>query len=316
MTISVIIPTYKRPDELGKCLKALAGQERKADEIIVVARQRDNETLAYLREEARRSPVLKQVIVTRPGQVAALNAGLDEAKGDIISFTDDDCLPYPDWLKRIEAHFKADGRLGGVGGRDRVFIDGKEVAGSRCQVSGSRRRAGLITWYGRIIGNSHLGTGEAREADHLKGANMSFRKEALEGIRFDERLRGEGAQYRNDLALCLAVKKKGRKIIYDPRILVDHFYAARLEKDKRGNFDLTAIENAAFNETLIALKYMGLPRMLACLFYSFFIGDLFMPGIVQFARIILTGGKNPVSRFLFALNGRLQAFKLNLKPNT
>jgi GT2 family glycosyltransferase len=281
--------------------------------MLVVVREADKASVDLLNSKY---PFVKQVMVEKPGQVDALNAGVERASGEIVAFTDDDCVPYPDWLAKIEAHFLAGPKVGGVGGRDRIFIEDKEVAGPRCQVPGARCQVGKITWYGRIIGNSHLGTGEAREVDHLKGANMSFRKEALEGIRFDEHLRGEGAQYRNDLALCLAVKKKGWKIIYDPKIIVDHFYAARFEKDKRGNFDLAAIENAAFNETLIALKYMDLPRMLACLFYSFFIGDLFMPGIVQFARIILTGGKNPVSRFLTALNGRLQAFKLNLKPNT
>lgn len=51
----------------------------------------------------------------------------------------------------------------------------------------------LIQWFGRIIGNHHLGVGLPQKVDFLKGANMSYRAQVLATLRFDTRLRGAGA---------------------------------------------------------------------------------------------------------------------------
>ena len=308
MLITVVIPTYRRPKDLERCLKALKEQTRQADEILIVVRDSDEETRIFIDKIKTNYANLRLANVLVSGQVAALNTGLDNAKGDIIAFTDDDCVPYPDWLSKIEAHFNIDSKIGAAGGRDRVFIEGKEITNSKLQAPCPMPKVGIITWYGRIIGNTHLGVGEARGADHLKGANMSFRRQALEGIRFDEQLRGEGAQYRNDLALCLAMKRRGWKIIYDPQIVIDHYYATRFEEDQRGNFDLTAIENAAYNEMYIFLKYLHNLQKFTCIIYAFLIGSKFTPGICQWLRLALTGQKNPWLRFCAAQRGRWQSY--------
>jgi GT2 family glycosyltransferase len=272
-------------------------QSRPADEIIIIVRASDIKTKFFLEKIKVDHTNLRIINVSAPGQIAALNAGLAEARCDIIIFTDDDCVPSPDWLARIGAYFQADPKIGGVGGRDKLYIDGKII-------EGDNENVGVITWYGKIIGNHHLGYGQERAVDHLKGSNMAFRKEAVRGISFDLSLHGEGAQYRNDLALCLNVKKNGWKIIYDPQIVVEHFYAPRFEKDQRGNFDLQAVEDGAYNETRIAIKYMSFFKRWACLAYSVLIGSLFTPGLFQFIRIAVTGERNPVARFLAAARGR------------
>jgi GT2 family glycosyltransferase len=250
---------------------------------------------------------VKLVKVSLGGQVEALNAGVSVAQGEILAFTDDDCLPQSDWIERINDYFTNNPELGGVGGRDRVYI-GKNA------LFGKRRVVGKITWYGRIIGNHHLGFGGPREVDHLKGSNMAFRKKALDGLSFDVQLRGEGAQYRNDMAICLAVKNRGYKVVYDPQVMVEHFYSARFEKDKRGNFDRNAIENAAFNETLISLKYLNLKRRMAYLIYSFILGNLFTPGILFFLFILIGIRRNAWIRFKSALTGRSDALYYYAKP--
>ena len=310
MRITVVIPTYRRINELECCLRALKEQTRKADEILVVVRDSDEGTKNFLEGVKSDYPHLHAFDVTKPGQVAALNRGLEAALGDIIAFTDDDAVPHYDWLELIEKHFQDDSNVGGVGGKDNVFIEGKALNHTMLHAPCSMPKVGIITWHGRIIGNHHLGEGETREVDHLKGSNMSFRKEAIRGIWFDTRLRGRGAQYRNDLAMCLAVKQRGWKLIYDPQILIDHHYAVRFEKDQRGNFDITAIEDAAFNEAYIFLKYLPLLKSIKCLGYSFFVGSLFTPGLAQFLRILLKKGKQARARFLAATRGRCMAWNL------
>ena len=79
MTISVLIPTYCRPKELSRCLKALHRQERPADEILVVARESDSRTLDSLKVADFKDLPLRVHRITVAGVVAALNLGLDEA---------------------------------------------------------------------------------------------------------------------------------------------------------------------------------------------------------------------------------------------
>ncbi len=116
-----------------------------------------------------------------------MSAGLEVARGDIVAITDDDAAPHPDWLARIEAYFSTHQGLAGVGGRD-VVCHGEHPEG------GAREVVGKVQWFGRVIGNHHLGIGRAREVDELKGVNCAYRHAALRRVGFDERLRGTGAQ--------------------------------------------------------------------------------------------------------------------------
>jgi len=69
-------------------------------------------------------------------------------------------------LQRIEAHFLADDRVSGVGGRD-------AIQRSEPWFHGDREIVGQLQWYGSLIGDHHRGVGAAREVDVLKGVNMS-----------------------------------------------------------------------------------------------------------------------------------------------
>src|SRR5262245_59918316 len=99
--ISVLVPTYRRPRDLARCLAVLRAQERLPDQVVIVTRDTDAETRASL-ADADLSPLHPTVVeVARPGVVAAMNAGLAAATGAIVAITDDDAAPRPDWLRRI-----------------------------------------------------------------------------------------------------------------------------------------------------------------------------------------------------------------------
>ena len=164
MKISVIVPTYHRPKDLARCLEALQKQNRQPDEVLVTVRDTDTETwtlFASFNPQLLPLSIIK-VTVSVPGVVAAMNAGMDAACGDIIAFTDDDATPHTDWLERIEAHFLSDSNIGGVGGRDWVYH------GTQLE-EGEREVVGQVQWFVRVIGGHHLGVGEARQVDVLKG---------------------------------------------------------------------------------------------------------------------------------------------------
>jgi len=259
MKITVLVPTYRREKDLVRCLQALRMQERECDEVVVVARSDDEATLACLTMPAVVEGLPIKVTLSQvSGQVAALNCGLDAATGDVVAITDDDAAPPPDWVLRIEAAFGADPRLGGLGGRDWMHLKGGLVNGERPIV-------GKIALSGKVIGNCHLGAVVAREVDVLKGANMSYRRDAVRNIRFDPRLRGSGAQVHNDMAFSMSVKSARWKLIYDPQVAVDHFPAERLDEDRRDAPSMVGVCNAAFNLHLTLRDHLSrLHRGMAC----------------------------------------------------
>ncbi|MDB9379712.1 glycosyltransferase family 2 protein, partial [Nodularia sphaerocarpa] len=106
MRNTVLIPTYRRPLDLSRCLLALQAQTKPVDQLIIVVRDTDTETWEFLAEfHLQNFLPIQTVKVTQTGVVAALNAGLAEVEGDIFSITDDDAAPHPDWLEKINAHF-------------------------------------------------------------------------------------------------------------------------------------------------------------------------------------------------------------------
>ena len=298
MTLSVLIPTYRRPLDLERCLTALESQTRPAEQVVVVVRDTDEETRAFLACFAPRLPALQVVTVCVPGVLAAMTAGLAQTRGDIIALTDDDTAPFPDWLARIEAHFNADPKVGGVGGRDWQPNDHR-----------SRTVVGKIQWHGRVIGNHHLGVGEAREVDVLKGANCSYRAEPLKQISFESRLRGEGAQAHWELALGMAMRQAGWKLIYDPAVALDHFPASRFDEDTnhRGFFNAAGLTNVVYNETLILLTYLPPVQRVAFVVWAFFVGSWGEPGVLQVPRLLARGDKQIWNRLYATYSGRSKA---------
>lgn len=304
MKISVVIPTYQRIPDLQRCLEALMRQQRLADEILVIVQEADKETWEFAGKTEY--PGVSFLPLNDVGQVAALNRGLQEARGDIFCFTDDDAAPYPDWLQKIEAHFRGDSRIGGVGGRDRMHINGKLVEGKSDRVA-------VISGLGRIFGNHHLGYGAARNAEHLKGVNMSYRREAVAGLLFDTKLRGR-AQYRNDFAFSRAVKNRGWKLLYDPEILVDHYLAVRSMDAQRGQFQPETVKNESFNEFYAVLKYFPPAKKIQGILWNLLVGNIAMPGVLQIFRKMPYPQKEIGGRMKSAYKGRWEACKEILRP--
>jgi GT2 family glycosyltransferase len=302
MNQTVIVPTYRRPQDLTRCLQALTQQSRLPTEVIVVVRDQDSDTWNLL-ETLKALPLpLKTVTVSIPGVIAAMNAGVAAASGDFIAFTDDDAAPHPDWLQRIEAYFLADDRVGGVGGRD-------AIQRSEPWFHGERDIVGRLQWYGRLIGEHHRGSGTAREVDVLKGVNMSFRRSAFNQLQFDQRLLGTGAQVHFEVAFCLSLKRQGWKLIYDPAIVVDHYIAQRFDEDQRESFNSVALTNAVHNETLALLEHLPPLQQIAFWLWAVLIGSWQAPGFVQWLRMLLKERPLARSKWLASMQGRWQGWQ-------
>ncbi len=107
--ISVIVPTYKRPQLLKNCLLNLCNQtfDSKEYEIIIVSDGPDKETGIMVSEfkNYQFKNIRFQSLPVKKGPAAARNLGWQSAQGILIAFTDDDCLPETTWLKNIWKHY-------------------------------------------------------------------------------------------------------------------------------------------------------------------------------------------------------------------
>ncbi len=98
--ISIIIPSYRSRRYIDGCFQAIFQQTAAAlFEVIVVESSQEHDITEYI---ARTYPSVKLITLPRrtfPGE--ARNIGLREAQGDIIIFTDMDCVPQPGWIETI-----------------------------------------------------------------------------------------------------------------------------------------------------------------------------------------------------------------------
>ncbi len=300
MDVTVIVPTYRRPVDLARCLAALRVQRHAPAAVLVTLRDDDDEGRALTDELASSWDALRPVRVDRTGVVAAMNAALVESIGDVVALTDDDAEPLEDWLERIVRVFAENPDVAGVGGRD-------DQAG----VTGEEMVVGQLQWFGRAIGNHHVGVGPAREVDVLKGVNCAFRLSVVRGVGFDERLRGKGAQVHWELALCLALRRAGWRLLYDPAIRVRHHIGVRHDEDQlhRGRFTVVPHEDAVFNETLALADHFTGARRGVLIAWTTLVGTAEAPGLAQLPRVLVRDGRVAFKRWLATQRARRAGYR-------
>lgn len=123
--VSVVVPTFRRPALLERCLEALLVQDFPAEEyeIIIVDDAASKETRAQVENWSKRAAGEGRCVCYLAtsggcGPAVARNRGWLAARGEIIAFTDDDCLPQSDWLRKGLEQFTGD--VMALSGRIRV----------------------------------------------------------------------------------------------------------------------------------------------------------------------------------------------------
>jgi glycosyltransferase involved in cell wall biosynthesis len=268
LDVTVIIPTFRRPVQLSQCLVGIANQTRPPSEIIVVSREDDKETRSFLSSD--RVPLHpKQITVSCPGVLEAMAAGLRNSKTPLVAFTDDDAIPRPDWLERLTRDF-ADADVGASGGRD--LVGGPLASGETLQDV-----VGLLTPWGRLRGNHHIGQGPARDVNVLKAVNCMYRTQAAA---IPRNLRGSGAQVHFEVGMGLWAQSHGWRIVYDPQTLVDHYPGPRFDRDSRSRPAQSAVRDAAYNLTFIIASF-GTSLAIRRTLFALVIGDRSSPGLLR-----------------------------------
>ncbi len=98
MLVSIIIPTYNGAKRIRKCLDAVTQQDYKNEYEIVVVDDGSKDNTAAVVEKYQAVRLVRQ---KNAGPAAARNKGAQHANGEIILFTDDDCVPKKDWLQQM-----------------------------------------------------------------------------------------------------------------------------------------------------------------------------------------------------------------------
>jgi glycosyltransferase involved in cell wall biosynthesis len=126
--VSVIIPVYNDAARLRTCLHALEQQTYPAErfEVVVV----DNGSTEDVSVAIPNDPRFTLVAEPSPGAYAARNSGIAVAAGEVLAFTDADCIPEHDWLEQAVRDLVDAPAVEMVGGAVRLFFKGEQPRGA------------------------------------------------------------------------------------------------------------------------------------------------------------------------------------------
>lgn len=220
--VSVVVSSYNRAQLLEGTLRALVSQEvpDSLDWEIVVVDNNSSDTTAQLVTGFSKTTVtpVRYIFEPKQGISHARNRGIEEARGSIIAFIDDDVLPELDWVPQLSAaihRWKADG----IGGRILPRWEGRPP---RWLIQNPRLLSHLAIM---DAGESSVLVFPMKGRTQVWGANMAFRRELLEAIGgFDTGLGAVGGRlFRGeDVDLINRALQRGSKIVYDPAVTVFH----------------------------------------------------------------------------------------------
>jgi glycosyltransferase involved in cell wall biosynthesis len=200
---TIIVPTYNRAHLLPTVLSAVGEQDQGEDyEIVVVDDGSRDETPQVLEEWCRRlSPRMRAFRQENSGPAKARNRGASAARGRLLVFLDDDCVPESSWLRSLEGRLEASGAAAVAG----AVINRED------------------DWVGRYIKQeSVIGhvVSENGSVTELVTGNVGVRAHIFREIGgFDEAIRVAGGE---DTEFSLSLRAAGHHIVYAPEARVRH----------------------------------------------------------------------------------------------
>jgi glycosyltransferase involved in cell wall biosynthesis len=204
--VSVIIPAYNCAKTIASNLKSLLSQTFRDLEIIVVDDGSSDDTKSVIQS----FPGVQYVYQFNAGPASARNCGAQISRGEILFFTDSDCIPHKDWIEKALKHFDS-ADIGVVCGS--YGIANPENILARCVHQEILfRHKHLVPRYPKVFGSYNFGI-RRKIFEEVKGFNAGYRYASGED---------------NDLSY--KVLKAGYKIYFDSQVLVDHFHPVKVGK--------------------------------------------------------------------------------------
>jgi glycosyltransferase involved in cell wall biosynthesis len=217
---SIIIPTYNRAQVLPICLDALAALDvdPRYFEILVVDNRSTDDTRTVCFNFAATHPDLqiRYIFEPTPGVSFARNRGVDEARGEIVCFLDDDSPPMGEWFQYLLAPFN-DARVGCVGGPSILDYQGQPVPD---WLRGDLQ--GLLSGYG--LSYTQPSPVSAWQ-DFPLACNLAIRKNLFRVVgcfRTDLDRSGSQVLAAGDTEMVNRIYKAGWQVVYAPDAPVRH----------------------------------------------------------------------------------------------
>lgn len=226
--MAVIICSNREPGRMATTLQAVDRQTiRSRLEVVVV----DDGAPAPLADAYGGVDVRFLRHVTNRGLAAARNTGLAASKAPVVAFTDDDCIPAPEWAEKLLGSF-ADESVIAAGGPVwptradsyllRYYVENNPLAPLEFELGASRAPVRRLVQY--VKGNvaPHRRTG-ARAVYTVAGANVAFRRTALAVVGgFDAEIRFGGED--EDIFERLREALPDRRVQFVPEAAVSHTF--------------------------------------------------------------------------------------------
>ncbi len=219
--ISVVVPTRNNESTIRELLDSLARQRYGDFEVILADSSTDRTP-----EIASGYPFVRVVRVPPTGLNAARNAGVREARGEIVAFTDGDCRVPPDWLESIAEFFARRPEAAAVGGS---VLTPPELAGSVVAEYYNKPLWPMMAIYGEEVEITARNFHRVRVPS---GNNVAFRRAVLLENPFDEGIRGGYDEVELLWRLCA----RGYRVYASPALRVEHFHTRSLRKLLRRAF--------------------------------------------------------------------------------
>jgi lipopolysaccharide/colanic/teichoic acid biosynthesis glycosyltransferase/glycosyltransferase involved in cell wall biosynthesis len=198
--VSVVIPAFNAEATIPHCLAGLKNQSFADSFEIIVVDDGSTDQTATLASAADVT-----VITTPRGRpAAARNAGIDKAVGDLICFTDADCIPHPDWLLHITA----------------PFSDESVVA---CKGIYSTRQKELVARFVQLEYEDKYDLLRTQDSiDFIDTYSAAYRRNVLlVNGGFDERF-----HYLEDQELSFRLAARGYRMVFQELAVVEHQHSA------------------------------------------------------------------------------------------
>ena len=197
--VSVVVCSYNAERTMEACLASLEHLNYPDYEVIVVNDGSTDRTL----EIAECFPYARIISQANKGLSVARNVGAEAATGEIVAYTDSDCVADPDWLTYLVATMERK-QLVACGGPNFPPPEDSLVP-SAVAVSPGGPTHVLLT---------------DETAEHIAGCNMAFRRDALLALGgFDPVYRAAG----DDVDICWRFQDAGHTIGFSPAAIVWHF---------------------------------------------------------------------------------------------
>ncbi len=218
MNITVIVCTYNRCRELVSALSNIAASRLPASvewEVLVVDNNSNDETGEVIEDFCRHHPGrFRHLFEPRQGLSYARNAGIREARGSILAFTDDDATVGPDWLCNLTSGLLA-GECAGAGGR--IVPEWAEPLPSWLSIDDPHNMGPFVAF--------DLGEEAGPLTRPPYGANMAFRREAFQrhgDFRVDLGRSAINLQGREEIEFANRLLAGGERLKYEPGAVVRH----------------------------------------------------------------------------------------------